>query len=173
MTKVMVSCPGSCGELFQGLVGEQEVLLSYGIEKRSRVRLDGASSLARQAQGEKVRRALGLLPMANAFSFVQESDLPISKGYSSSTADMVSCLQAAALGQKQLLKAADLTRLCAKIEPTDSVAFADWTVINPLTGQVVWQTDWRPELYVYILEPVEMVTTLDLVRMKDLSLIHI
>ena len=58
MTKVMVSCPGSCGELFQGLVGEQEVLLSYGIEKRSRVRLDGASSLARQAQGEKVRRAL-------------------------------------------------------------------------------------------------------------------
>ena len=47
------------------------------------------------------------------------------------------------------------------------MAFADWTVINPLTGQVVWQTDWRPELYVYILEPVEMVTTLDLVRMKD------
>ena len=44
------------------------------------------------------------------------------------------------------------------------MAFADWTVINPLTGQVVWQTDWRPELYVYILEPVEMVTTLDLVR---------
>ena len=163
----MVSCPGSCGELFQGLVGEQEILLSYGIEKCSRVRLDRASSLARQAQGEKVRRALELLPVANAFSFVQESDLPISKGYSSSTADMVSCLQAAALGQKQLLKASDLTRLCAKIEPTDSVAFADWTVINPLTGQVVWQTDWRPELYVYILEPVEMVTTLDLVRMKD------
>ena len=108
-----------------------------------------------------------LLPESNVFSFVQESDLPISKGYSSSTADMVSCLQAAALGQKQLLKAADLTRLCAKIEPTDSVAFADWTVIDPLTGQVVWQTDWRPELYVYILEPVEMVTTLDLVRMKD------
>ena len=167
MTKGMVSCPGSCGELFQGLVGEQEILLSYGIEKCSRVRLDRASSLARQAQGEKVRRALELLPVANAFSFVQESDLPISKGYSSSTADMVSCLQAAALGQKQLLKASDLTRLCAKIEPTDSVAFADWTVINPLTGQVVWQTDWRPELYVYILEPVEMVTTLDLVRMKD------
>ena len=159
MTKGMVSCPGSCGELFQGLVGEQEILLSYGIEKCSRVRLDRASSLARQAQGEKVRRALELLPVANAFSFVQESDLPISKGYSSSTADMVSCLQAAALGQKQLLKASDLTRLCAKIEPTDSVAFADWTVINPLTGQVVWQTDWRPELYVYILEPVEMVNS--------------
>ena len=53
MTKGIVSCPGSCGELFQGLVGEQEVLLSYGIEKRSRVRLDGASSLARQDQGER------------------------------------------------------------------------------------------------------------------------
>lgn len=167
MTKGIVSCPGSCGELFQGLVGEQEVLLSYGIEKRSRVRLDGASSLARQAQGEKVRRALELLPESNVFSFVQKSDLPISKGYSSSTADMVSCLQAAAVGKKEPLTAADLTRLCAKIEPTDSVAFADWTVIEPLTGQVVWQTDWRPELYVYILEPVEMVTTLDLVRMKD------
>ena len=142
MTKVMVSCPGSCGELFQGLVGEQEVLLSYGIEKSSRVRSDGASSLARQDQGEKVRRALELLPESNAFSFVQESDLPISKGYSSSTADMVSCLQAAALGQKQPLRAADLTRLCAKIEPTDSVAFENWTVINRSSMFISWSL-WR------------------------------
>lgn len=53
MTKGIVSCPGSCGELFQGLVGEQEVLLSYGIEKRSRVRL----TELRLSQGKsKVKR---------------------------------------------------------------------------------------------------------------------
>lgn len=58
-----------------------------------------------------------------------------------------------------------MTRLCSRIEATDSLAFSQWTVINPLTGQVVWQTDWQPELLVYMLEPESQLKTESLSRM--------
>ncbi|MBP2621339.1 GHMP family kinase ATP-binding protein [Streptococcus panodentis] len=168
MREIKISCPGSCGELFQGLFGEQEVLLSYGIDRRSCAALQAADAPESvQLPGEKVRQAVALLAEGDSLALCRESNLPVGKGYSSSTADMISCLQAAAVQRGQLLTAAELTRLCACIEPTDSVAFADWTAINPLSGQIIWQTDWRPDLYVYILEPAQEQATLDLVRMKD------
>lgn len=170
MSKIRISCPASCGELFQCVVDGEERLLSYGIDKRSFVTLSSGQSDAAQPGGDKVRQALALLPDYQGAGLTQLSAIPQGKGYSSSTADMVSALQAVSLYQQRSLSAEELTRLCARIEPTDSVAFADWTVINPLSGELVWQTDWQPELYVYILEPIETVPTLDLVRMKDCPL---
>lgn len=165
---VWVSCPGSCGELFQCVVGKGECLLSYGINRRSYARVQAESGGLLPRYEEKVATALGYLPALEAgWRIEKRSSLSIGKGLSSSTADMVACLQAQALFQGEPLSAAELTKICSQVEATDSVAFDKWTVINPLTGEVIFQTDWQPELYVYILEPRKTEWTADLTRMTD------
>lgn len=162
MKNIQTSCPGSCGELFQCVVDQQECLLSYGIEMRSyaKVRLQGEEVGKSKS---KVEKALSILKKQVDFSQLSlSSDLPIGKGFSSSTADMLAALK---LYSKNC-GSETLTQICAMVEPTDSVAFKDWTVINPLTGDVICQTTWKPEIYVYILEPVETVETVGLVRMS-------
>ncbi|MGC4431650.1 kinase, partial [Streptococcus suis] len=86
-----------------------------------------------------------LAPLKDGWKLEKKSTLPIGKGMSSSTADMLAGLQALAVFQNRYLTAEELTTFCCQIEPTDSIAFADWTVINPLTGQILFQTDWKPE----------------------------
>lgn len=164
MDKRTVTCPGSCGELFQGVFEGQECLLSYGIDRRTCLTLDPEGNFP---QKEKMKRALDLLTYGCDLRFSYQSDLPVGKGCSSSTADMLACLYLASLEQKKYLSPQDLTCLCAQIEPTDSVAFRDWTVINPLTGEILFETSWKPELYVYMLEPDHALRTLGLVRMTD------
>ncbi|MGT2933975.1 GHMP family kinase ATP-binding protein [Streptococcus catagoni] len=154
MKKIRVSCPGSCGELFQGVYQGQEVLLSYNINKVSQITLSSHPKKHKLPKRKsKLRAALQLLPDLEKIRVDHKSQLPIGKGYSSSTADLASFLQAAFLYQGTFKTADEISRLCAQIEATDSVAFSDWTVINPLTGERIWQTSWKPDLYVYVLEP--------------------
>lgn len=162
------SCPGSCGELFQGVKDGQEFLLTYGINRKSYARLIREVEETEFAIGEKVNKVLEqLAPLKDGWKLEKKSTLPIGKGMSSSTADMLVGLQALAVFQNRYLTAEELTTFCCQIEPTDSIAFADWTVINPLSGQILFQTDWKPELYVYILEPRKTEWTVELVRMTE------
>ncbi|HEM5489837.1 TPA: kinase [Streptococcus suis] len=162
------SCPGSCGELFQGVKDGQEFLLTYGINRKSYARLIREEEETEFAIGEKVNKVLEqLAPLKDGWKLEKKSTLPIGKGMSSSTADMLVGLQALAVFQNRYLTAEELTRFCCQIEPTDSIAFTDWTVINPLSGQILFQTDWKPELYVYILEPRKTEWTVELARMTD------
>ncbi|HEM2741428.1 TPA: kinase [Streptococcus suis] len=162
------SCPGSCGELFQGVKDGQEFLLTYGINRKSYARLIREVEETEFAIGEKVNKVLEqLAPLKDGWKLEKKSTLPIGKGMSSSTADMLVGLQALAVFQNRYLTAEELTTFCCQIEPTDSIAFADWTVINPLSGQILFQTDWKPELYVYILEPRKTEWTVELARMTE------
>ncbi|HFU3728513.1 TPA: kinase [Streptococcus suis] len=162
------SCPGSCGELFQGVKGGQEFLLTYGINRKSYARLVREEEETEFAIGEKVSKVLKqLAPLKDGWKLEKKSTLPIGKGMSSSTADMLVGLQALAVFQNRYLTAEELTTFCCQIEPTDSIAFTDWTVINPLTGQILFQTDWKPEIYVYILEPRKTEWTVELARMTE------
>lgn len=165
MRRIRVACPASCGELFQCVLGNRECLLSYGISRRSFLTLEygvvGSKTVVQETQMRQVLSGLKGVKLSH------HREVAVGKGYSSSTADLVVSLQAVSVYEENFLTAATLTSLCAQLEPTDSVAFADWTVIDPLSGQVIWQTDWRPELYVYVLEPKDRLDTTTLSRMID------
>ncbi|WP_303974535.1 kinase [Streptococcus merionis] len=169
MSDLLVSCPGSCGELFQCVVAGREYLMSYNIEEKSYARIS-SNQESRSQLGDKAKQAVELLaiPSADSRKILSYTDLPVGKGYSSSTADMVAAVQATSLYyQKKSLSASQLTSICAKIEPSDSVAFQNWTVIDALSGEAIWQTTWQPELYVYMLEPIESLDTQDMSRMTE------
>ncbi|MET3557129.1 L-threonine kinase [Streptococcus rupicaprae] len=164
MSWVKASCPASCGELFQCTDGQKEYLLSYGIDRGSWVDI-GSTETFEEEFPEKMTRVLKRRFPSLSVPMNYGRTVPVGKGYSSSTADLVACLQAVSVTIGEPLTAEQLTRWCAEIEPTDSVAFADWTVIDPLTGEVIYQTDWKPKLFVYVLEPEQLIETISLPRM--------
>lgn len=167
MSKDVISCFGSCGELFQCVVGNQEYLMSYHITKKSTVRIGSSAAYSLSKDYWKIKKALNLiLGNSDIVGIHLSSDIPLAKGFSSSSADIIATLQAASLSFGKFLSPLELTKLSASIEPTDSIAFDKWTVINPLTGQVIYQTNWTPDLYVYILEPKTQLVTTDLERMS-------
>lgn len=168
--QVWARCPGSCGELFQIPYQDQELLLSYAIDRYATVKI------RKQTFGEtgtpvmpKMAQALQQFEQGKKLQIAHVTNIPLSKGCSSSTADILAVFQACSYYQGRRLSADEVTRRACRIEPTDSLAFRNWTVINPLTGQVVWETDWQPTLGVYILEPCERVDTLEIERQPKSS----
>ncbi|GGE33441.1 GHMP family kinase ATP-binding protein [Streptococcus himalayensis] len=166
MTRIKVSCPGSCGELFQCVVGGRECLLSYGIDQKSYLSLVETGK-SPEMLGQKMSYAMQRFSGTKNLLFDAHTDLPIGKGCSSSTADILVGIKLLSLVEGRAVSAEELTKFCTTIEPSDSVAFAHWTVLNPLTGEVVYQTNWQPHLWVYILEPADTVDTLTLPRMTE------
>lgn len=167
MRKLMSSCYGSCGELFQGIVDGQELLISYHIQQKNSVVWQEHPTQDKSLA--KMQAAKDLLNINPSTPLTLMSQLPIGKGCASSTADIVATLQVLAHLKGERLSARQLTALCAKIEPSDSVAFDNWTAINPLTGKVQTQFAWQPHLYVYMLEPQAIIETLTLPRMSESS----
>lgn len=164
---MIASCPGSCGELFQCVVDGREFLMSYGIEKKSQVVIGPQAGQVGEVLRPKMLQVMNELTDQIDFDFSFQTDISIGKGYSSSTADMLSILGAYSAYKHKEVSVSLLTSLCSKIEPSDSVGFSDWTVMNPLNGEIKWQTRWKPKLYVYILEPDQMVDTTSFIRMTD------
>lgn len=167
---MIASCPGSCGELFQCVVDGHEFLMSYGIEKKSQVLIGAQAGVVGEELRPKMLQVMNELTDQIDFDFSFQTDISIGKGYSSSTADMLSILGAYSAYKHKEVSVSILTSLCSKIEPSDSVGFADWTVMNPINGEIKWQTKWKPNLYVYMLEPDQIVDTTSFIRMTDSSL---
>ena len=88
--KIIAEVPGSCGELLQGTVAGQPLLVTCPIDQYSRAVLEEGAPLELPPKAEKMAR------LASAFYGVAldsvritlHSELPRSKGMSSSSADM-------------------------------------------------------------------------------------
>lgn len=167
MTNIQAYCYGSCGELYQGIVDGEEYLISYQIDKKNSVYWDTAQTVDDALP--KMMQARRLLQCKKWYSLQRDGQLPLGKGCASSTADILATLKLITHLEGKTLTNAELTTLCAQIEPTDSIAFSNWTAINALTGQIKKTWTWQPKLYVYILEPRATLDTLSLPRMSNCS----
>ena len=122
---MIASCPGSCGELFQCVVDGREFLMSYGIEKKSQVLIGPQTGVVGEELRPKMLRVINELTDQIDFDFSFQTDISVGKGYSSSTADMLSILGAYFSCKQKEVSVPLLTSLCSKIEPSDSVGFSD------------------------------------------------
>ena len=138
MRAVKASCPGSCGELFQCVVDGEEFLMSYAIAKKSQVVIGPQTGVMEEELRPKMLQVINELTDQIDFDYTFQTDISVGKGYSSSTADMLSILGAYSAYRHEKVSVPLLTSLCSKIEPSDSVGFSDWTVMNPLNGAIQW-----------------------------------
>jgi L-threonine kinase len=158
--KASAMCPGSCGELIQGIIGEKELLVSYAINRYSRVTLIETDNDFHRQGPVKARKALQLayehmgIPVHRSHKIYidMQRELPVGKGMASSTADIGSVIAAASSLSGIELNEEAICRIALKIEPTDSILFKELTLFDPVGGSVKETLGCLPTMKVIVLE---------------------
>lgn len=145
-------CYGSFGELLQGaLPNGHKFLVNCRIRNRSVVRVNLAepqyspekeaamvNSHQRWPKTYKgLRNLLADLGRRDDFLFEIDSDIPVGKGLSSSTADMVAGMRALAAAISIRLKNDYLSRMISEIEPNDGLHFDNTSAYFHTEGRLI------------------------------------
>jgi L-threonine kinase len=169
-----VDVPCTCGELVQGVLDGEPFLVSCPIDCYSRVKveLDRRASvcLAPPKALSAISAALALLEQPDRVSRLEVScPLPPSKGFGTSTADVVGAIAATAAAVGVTITPAEVARLAVSIEPSDGTMFPGLAVFahrSAIRGIVL---GGAPPLLVAVLEFEGTVDTLDYNSRLDLG----
>lgn len=158
--KVKACCPGSCGELIQGIIGNGEKLISLPINIFSKVTIEETKNGNLEKNKTKVIEAIHKTfqyyneprKYIDSLSLKIDSQIPIAKGMASSTADIAATIVATSklLGKK--LNNNELASLCCDIEPTDSTIFKNLTLFDHINGEIIQKHPWDFNSKILIME---------------------
>jgi uncharacterized protein involved in propanediol utilization len=152
-------CHGSFGELLQGVLpGGHKFLVNCRIRNCSRVtvRLSDPSYLSEKEEEfarsysrfpktyKGLRIFLGDLGRHDDCLISIDSDIPIGKGLSSSTADMVAGVRALAEALSLKLKNDYVSRVLTDVEPNDGLHFDNTSAYHHTEGRLIANDDWVP-----------------------------
>lgn len=145
-------CPASCGEIFQGYIGDDEFLVSYFIPLYSRAELvEGAKNInafensrVKILDRKNKKVELAKCKTLEYFGMSQkeiedikiniESPIPIGKGLSSSTADIGATIAVCGAYLGKEIDADLATKIALSIEATDTNYFKESMVFSSVTG---------------------------------------
>lgn len=180
--------PCTCGELVQGVLEGEPFLVSCPIDRYSRVRVAvGEGALQKRPEPavvpegrdrttEVVTTTAEPAPKAHLaagatlallgypelpFTLQVDNPLPPSKGFGTSTADVVGAVVAAAAAVGSSLEPAEVARLAVAIEPSDSTMFPGLTFFNHRAGRQWEELGSCPSFAIAVLEFEGDVDTLD------------
>lgn len=167
-------CPGSCGEFIQGMLDDKEYLVSYAvnvyskatIEERS-VNISKGPPKARKAIIEVFKHFNLKESDAKNISLQIKSKIPVGKGMASSTGDIGATIKATLCLLNKSLKSSEISKIAAKIEPTDSIFIEDNCIFNPLKGEMLKKLGYVDNLKVLVLEPSEILNTIAIRSQSD------
>lgn len=165
--EVSTLCPASCGELLQGIIGDSEKLISYGIDRFTSIVIKEEKRIHRPANLIKCFNAIDETlnyfnedkKILKEINIYKDSQIPIAKGMASSTADMAASVVGFCKMIDKKITEEELGKICAKIEPTDSTIFKKLTLFDHLNGRKVKSFSWSPKAKVLVLEPSHILTT--------------
>src|SRR5690554_5556221 len=137
-------CPGSCGELIEGIIQGSDKLISYPINCYSYVRLSEGRAENRHLYSkayqavEKVFEYFGEdISGSKDIKLDIHSEIPQEKGMTSSTADLGATILAASSYLGKTLSQEEIASICISIEPTDSTIFSNITLFDHLKGEYI------------------------------------
>lgn len=183
--KGYAKCPASCGEFVQGMIGNEEYLCSYAVNLFSEVyleeRKDGEEEdLTERVKGTKkkiyirnVKKSrLAIRKVFEKYDIPVDtlknisvkiiSEVPVSKGMGSSTADIGAAIGAALNLIGKEMNPEEIAEIAASIEPTDSIFMNENVIFNPVKGKVKEKLGYIDEMKVLLLEPNKYLNTVDL-----------
>lgn len=156
MTVVTASCPGACGELFQGMAEGEYCLVSCPIDVRSVIRVESSrgEGLVFPPEMSKTGRAAKafLERRGGGFTIERLKGLPEGRGYASSTADILAALACLARLDGIYLTPEEATAIALSIEPTDSLAWPGLALLDHRGGRVMEYLGPPPPMSVLVLD---------------------
>jgi L-threonine kinase len=139
-----LKAPGTCGELMQGAIDEQDFLVNCPVNLFSYATVeehDDGLHLSDLNRFTKIRDTIALAAHEYAFRLGHRiaihSDIPRGKGMASSSADITAALEAVCRSAEVRLDAQLFARLVTEIEPSDCVHFPGIAEVNHLTGRLI------------------------------------
>ena len=175
-----VEVPCTCGELVQGVLEGEPFLVSCPIDRYSRVTvvlerrsagvgadrsLAGHRPPHQESRTKAVRAVEATLEMLGlrGTSFALEVACPLvpSKGYGTSTADVVGAIVATALAAGASPSVVDVARLAVAVEPSDGTMFSGLALFDHRSGRRWEALGDAPPLLVAVLEFSGAVDTLE------------
>lgn len=173
--KVKVRAPGSCGELVQGVIDGQPVLITCPVNMYSEVEI--ISAIKPKAPGSKlesaVRKTLEYLEVSGTYyKAIVRSELPVGKGMASSSADISAACQAAALTAGRSLSADEIADIALSIEPTDGIFYPGIMLFDHIHGAIRLSLGKPPQIKILIFDIGGKVNTLTFNKRHDLAVLN-
>lgn len=152
--------PATCGELMQGAVDGQDFLVNCPIDMYSTVTLRATPSedvhVRNAGNHGKIVDALALLEQhfeqhdtaenkvlpirkpirKQGAELIVDSDIPRGKGMASSSADLAAAVRSVCELRNRSVSGTEMSRLIARVEPSDSVHLPGIAHVNQLDGSV-------------------------------------
>lgn len=154
--------PAACGELVEGVIGDQAFLISCPIDLYSRARVclyprESFSPSQSQNPWPKACQAIDAalkLWQGDAWEATLEieSSIPQGKGMASSTADIGAALAATALALGRVPDPVEIAQLAVGVEPTDSTLFPELTIFDHVQGSIYNAVGKPPPLKVMVFD---------------------
>lgn len=163
--EVVVRTPGTCGELVQGRINNQNLLITCPVNLFSYCNISKSKNVIHINDKWKSQKAalelLNKLDHKNTGLDIQiHSEIPVGKGMASSTADMVSlCVGITELLEKNITDR-ELAKLLVSIEPTDGIMYQGIVLFDYLKGEVVKQFGPAPEMKILAIDTGDPVDTI-------------
>ena len=167
LTRASASAPGACGELAQGMLGGNLVMVTCPIDLFSTATVEishGAGVVHGPGDSPKSTMAVSstLRHLGRTDVNVRlrlESPLPRQKGMASSTADIIASIGATAAALGESLPVTRQAELALAIEPSDGTMFPGVTLFDHRTGLVSRPLGDPPPMEVLVLEFADRVDT--------------
>lgn len=138
------SYPGSAGELLQGNYKGRDVLLSCPINLYSHVKVFESKHPKYKYKRRKANTLLvnllslwGYSETENTLDIEICSEIPVGKGFASSTADLCALYNALLKLFNRNFNQQELIEECIGIEPTDSIIFSEMTLFDYKRGSFI------------------------------------
>ncbi len=156
-------CNGSFGEILQGfLPGNKKFLVNVKIRNASYVTVTVTScqySNEKEAQYAEsyrnysksykiVRNILADLGRHDDCYLEVHSDIPIGKGLSSSTADMIASVRGLSAAVSIAVKPDYVARMVTEIEPNDGLHYVGTSAYHHTMGELIANFDYTPPLHI-------------------------
>lgn len=161
--------PGVCGELVQGMLGDQHFLVTCPVDFFSRVQVElyqGEPTILAPIDCPKAAQAVQV-----TLAYLDKPDLaakltvgnpiPRSKGMASSSADVAAAIAATGLALGQKLTPSQIAELALSVEPTDGIMFPGISLFDHREGKIAEELGAPPPMEIVALDFGGTVDTLE------------
>lgn len=171
MTRAAAWAPGTWGELVQGTVDGEDVLVTCPVNLYTLAvaRTGGPEAGGWRAPAGRPRTQTALAQLPGGGRVRLRSPLRPGAGMASSTADLAAALAAAAAAGGAALPPAELFARCLRLEPTDGLMFPGIALVDHRRGVRVELLGAPPPLAILGVDPGGEVRTADFNGRPDLA----
>ena len=173
---IVVSAPGSCGELVQGTIDGKNFLVTCPVDLFAEVELY-PGDLLQGKTGHKVmaaveRTLLYLGAGLERYHVAVRSELPVGKGMASSSADISAACLATALSVGRSLSVDEIADIALSIEPTDAIFYPGIALFDHIKGRVRQSLGNPPPMRIVVFDVGGEVDTVSFNQRQDLAALN-